>query len=239
MKKALFVFAFVLAGTVFDQALSASDTDPNSGTSTSGVTKVIRDPSTTGETSDTNASSGTSTGSGVSKVIRDPSTGGQTDQTKAGKGKTRHRGRWMKNTGKTQTQNQTKDQTHQRSTLQAHRVQHLEQRHQHVLNGGGAKQKPTPKSNAQSNAVLSDLRMKKNVTLVGWSPMGIPIYQFSYINQPNKRYQGTIAQAIARSRPDAIIWRHGLMWVDYSRLDVRMEELPPAPVEARGHLIPR
>ena len=91
---------------------------------------------------------------------------------------------------------------------------------------------------AADAAVMSDLRMKRNVTLVGWSPMGIPIYQFSYINQPNKRYQGTIAQAIARSRPDAIIWRHGIMWVDYSRLDVRMEELPPAPVEGNGHLNP-
>jgi len=80
--------------------------------------------------------------------------------------------------------------------------------------------------------------MKTNVSLVGRSPMGIPIYQFSYINQPNKRYQGTIAQAIARTRPDAIVWRDGLMWVDYGRLDVRMEELPPTPVEKDGHLNP-
>ena len=82
----------------------------------------------------------------------------------------------------------------------------------------GKEKKPTP--------VPSDLRIKKNVSFVRWSPKGIPIYQFSYINQPNKRYQGTIAQAITNIRPDAVVWQNGLMLVDYSRLDVEMEELP-------------
>ena len=86
---------------------------------------------------------------------------------------------------------------------------------------------------------MSDLRVKKNISFVGWSPMGIPIYQFSYINQPNKRYQGTIAQAIIDIRPDAIIWRDGIMWVDYSRLDIQMEELPSTWVEEDGRMNPQ
>ncbi len=76
-------------------------------------------------------------------------------------------------------------------------------------------------------AAASDLRVKNNISFVGWSPMGIPIYRFSYITEPNKRYQGTIAQAIIPIRPDAVILQNGLMFVDYSRLDVAMEELPP------------
>ena len=70
---------------------------------------------------------------------------------------------------------------------------------------------------------------------MGWSPKGIPIYQFSYITEPNKRYQGTIAQAISQLRPDAVIRKNGLMYVDYSRLDIRMEELPRAPAAVDGH----
>ena len=76
-------------------------------------------------------------------------------------------------------------------------------------------------------AAASDLRVKNNISFVGWSPMGIPIYRFSYITEPNKRYQGTIAQAIIPIRPDAVILQNGLMFVDYSRLDIAMEELPP------------
>ena len=76
-------------------------------------------------------------------------------------------------------------------------------------------------------AAASDLRVKNNISFVGWSPMGIPIYRFSYTTEPNKRYQGTIAQAIIPIRPDAVILQNGLMFVDYSRLDIAMEELPP------------
>jgi hypothetical protein len=102
---------------------------------------------------------------------------------------------------------------------------------------GGKKGKPDA-APVQGNAVrvpsaalLSDLRVKNNISFVGWSPMGIPIYRFSYITEPNKRYQGTIAQAIVPIRPDAVIWQNGVMFVDYSRLDVEMEELPSASVE--------
>jgi hypothetical protein len=96
-----------------------------------------------------------------------------------------------------------------------------------------------PVQTARSSALLSDLRVKNNISFVGWSPMGIPIYRFSYTTEPNKRYQGTIAQAIILTRPDAVILQNGLMFVDYSRLDVAMEELPSASVEEDGHVNPQ
>ena len=83
-----------------------------------------------------------------------------------------------------------------------------------------------PVQTARSAAVLSDLRLKNNISFVGWSPMGIPIYRFSYTTEPNKRYQGTIAQALILVRPDAVVVQNGLMFVDYSQLDIAMEELP-------------
>ncbi len=88
-------------------------------------------------------------------------------------------------------------------------------------------------------ALLSDLRVKNNISFVGWSPMRIPIYRFSYTTEPNKRYQGTIAQAIIPIRPDAVIVQNGLMFVDYSQLDIAMEELPSASVEEDGHVNPQ
>ena len=93
--------------------------------------------------------------------------------------------------------------------------------------GGGGKGKKHKGSPTPNPALLSDLRTKTDVRFVGTSRMGIPVYEFSYKSEPNKRYRGTIAQAIARSRPEAVIWRNGLMYVDYSQLDVQMTELPP------------
>jgi len=127
----------------------------------------------------------------------------------------------------------TGDQTGQTTTRENHKQQKSKTQNFNQLGQGagtgkgkgkGAKPSATP---LQLNpAILSDRRMKTNISFVGWSPMGIPIYRFSYIKEPNKRYQGTIAQAVARIRPDAVIWKDGLMFVDYSRLDVQMEELP-------------
>ena len=90
--------------------------------------------------------------------------------------------------------------------------------------GKGVKPSPTP--TRVSPALLSDRSTKTKIRFIGRSPKGIPIYQFSYRNQPNKRYQGTIAQEIIQARPDAVVRRDGLMFVDYSRLDVVMRELP-------------
>jgi hypothetical protein len=102
--------------------------------------------------------------------------------------------------------------------------------------GGGAGHgaNPQPTAPATNALRLSDLRVKNNVSFVGRSPRGVPIYRFSYVTEPNKRYQGTIAQAVAPIRPDAVIWQNGLMLVDYSRLDLEMEELPSASVEEAG-----
>lgn len=112
--------------------------------------------------------------------------------------------------------------------LSEHRRRHHHKEQQ--VQGKGNKPGATPNP-AAAAALLSDLRVKTNVSFVGWSPMGIPIYRFSYISEPNKRYQGTIAQALTRIRPEAVISRNGLMYVDYSQLDVEMGELPEDPVQ--------
>ena len=91
---------------------------------------------------------------------------------------------------------------------------------------GKEKNKPQRHPPDTSPAQLSDVRAKANISFIGYSPMGIPIYRFSYFSEPEKRYQGTIAQAIREIRPDAVIQKDGVLFVDYSRLDVRMEELP-------------
>ena len=78
--------------------------------------------------------------------------------------------------------------------------------------------------------VLSDDRVKYNITRVGTSPSGVPEYTFKYRfdGEHGPTYKGTSAQdLLAMGRSDAVSQTEegGFYRVDYSKLDVKMEKL--------------
>ena len=78
--------------------------------------------------------------------------------------------------------------------------------------------------------VLSDDRVKYNITRVGTSPSGVPEYTFKYRfdGEHGPTYKGTSAQdLLAMGRSDAVSQteKDGFYRVDYSKLDVKMEKL--------------
>ena len=68
----------------------------------------------------------------------------------------------------------------------------------------------------------SDEKLKKNIERVDTSNDGYPIYEFSYLGS-RKRYRGVMAQDVVKTNPMAVHIQNGLMYVDYSKLDVDME----------------
>lgn len=68
----------------------------------------------------------------------------------------------------------------------------------------------------------SDKKLKKNIEKVDTSKNGYPIYEFSYLGS-NKRYRGVMAQDIVKTNPMAVHIKHGLLYVDYNKIDVDME----------------
>jgi hypothetical protein len=84
----------------------------------------------------------------------------------------------------------------------------------------------------------SDRRLKRDITRLGVSPSGLPIYAFQYV-WGGPRYIGVMAQDLLKLRPDAVILdESGYFKVDYSLIDVEMREeaspgsegFPPAPI---------
>ena len=51
---------------------------------------------------------------------------------------------------------------------------------------------------------------------------GYPIYEFSYLGS-RKRYRGVMAQDVVKTNPMAVHIQNGLLYVDYSKVDVDME----------------
>jgi len=66
----------------------------------------------------------------------------------------------------------------------------------------------------------SDIRFKENISKVGISPRGINIYEFNYKGNL-KRFRGAIAQ----ENPEASIEINGMLYLDYSKLDVKFEAI--------------
>ena len=67
----------------------------------------------------------------------------------------------------------------------------------------------------------SDIRLKKDIKLVGKSPKGIKIYNFKYLGD-DKTYQGVMAHQVPQaSTPN----QFGYLMVDYSKLDVEFKEV--------------
>lgn len=75
---------------------------------------------------------------------------------------------------------------------------------------------------------FSDIRLKEDIQQVGQSESGIPIYEWTYKQDPDKdRYQGTMAQdLIGIGLEDAVTTAdNGYYAVDYSKIDVDFKKL--------------
>ena len=85
----------------------------------------------------------------------------------------------------------------------------------------------------------SDRRLKEDVVLVGRSPAGVPIYTWRYTAEAQRlglvpsltvaaRFRGTMAQdllALPQFAGAVLTTPSGFYSVDYSQLDVAMEQL--------------
>lgn len=68
----------------------------------------------------------------------------------------------------------------------------------------------------------SDARFKTDVTQVGTTEGGLPLYHFRYTGLPTV-FEGVMAQDVLMQRPDAIVpLPFGFMAVDYGKLGLRM-----------------
>ena len=68
------------------------------------------------------------------------------------------------------------------------------------------------------------MRVKSNVELMGQSPSGINIYEYTYVGDA-QRYRGVVAQELFDSHPDAVRLDPdtGLYSVAYDLIDVEFE----------------
>jgi len=70
--------------------------------------------------------------------------------------------------------------------------------------------------------VVSDARVKTDITPVGATASGLPLYTFRYQGD-SALYQGVMAQDVLQAKPEAVITgARGFMAVDYSRIDAEM-----------------
>jgi hypothetical protein len=79
-------------------------------------------------------------------------------------------------------------------------------------------------ADAQANTG-SDRRLKKNIKLLGYSPSGLNIYSFEYINK--KFGEGTYQGVMSDEIPLSAVVKHedGFDRVDYSKLDVEFKQI--------------
>lgn len=71
---------------------------------------------------------------------------------------------------------------------------------------------------------LSDKRLKDNIIPAG-KHGEFPLYEFSYIGDPEKRYIGVLAQDVKEIMPEAVDEKEGFMRVNYSMIGVEMREV--------------
>ena len=89
---------------------------------------------------------------------------------------------------------------------------------------------PTTGSNPPPPArvMISDLRLKKNIHLVGTTVLGLPLYDFQYINSINQPgvFEGVMAQDVLKVKPEAVtLGTDGFYRVNYSMLGIEMKRL--------------
>jgi len=76
-------------------------------------------------------------------------------------------------------------------------------------------------------AVTSDFRLKIIIQKIGQSNSNLNIYLFKYISDPEKIYQGVIAQELLNTKYESAVstGRGGFYQVDYSKIDVEFKEV--------------
>lgn len=71
----------------------------------------------------------------------------------------------------------------------------------------------------------SDYRLKNNIKKVGIEK-GYNIYEFNYLDQPDKRYRGVMAQEVLEIMPQAVVkMTNGFFAVCYDMLGLKMKEV--------------
>ena len=75
--------------------------------------------------------------------------------------------------------------------------------------------------------VKSDIRLKTNIQLLGYSDLNIPIYSFKFKNDLNTTYEGVMAQDLLEMNlNDAVVLdSDGFYSVKYNNIDVDFEVL--------------
>lgn len=68
---------------------------------------------------------------------------------------------------------------------------------------------------------MSDKRLKHNYHIIGKSPSGINIYEFSYLGS-NDRFIGVMASEVPQA---SIMTESGYLMVDYSKIDVQFKQV--------------
>ena len=76
----------------------------------------------------------------------------------------------------------------------------------------------------------SDRRLKENIEWVGRDDVtGLPLYEFNYIEDPDTRWRGFMADEVKRLVPEAVIEdENGYMYVNYGMLGTDMVEVSHA-----------
>lgn len=54
---------------------------------------------------------------------------------------------------------------------------------------------------------------------------GFPIYEFNYINIPEKTYTGVMAQDVEKIMPEAVFESEGFKKVNYDMIGIEMREV--------------
>ena len=86
---------------------------------------------------------------------------------------------------------------------------------------------PTPPNSSTPPPVAkrSDMRLKKDIIRVGTTLHQLPLYDFSYIDQPG-RFEGVMAQDVLKVMPEAVsIGADGFYRVNYTMLGIEMKRL--------------
>ncbi len=76
-------------------------------------------------------------------------------------------------------------------------------------------------SGPASVAVISDTRLKTDVTRVGTADNGLPLYHFRYLGQ-SQVWEGVMAQDVLTHTPQAVSELGGYYMVDYGKLGLEM-----------------
>lgn len=80
-------------------------------------------------------------------------------------------------------------------------------------------------SGSGNSVVVSDARLKRDITLVGQAANGLPLYTYRYVGQSGV-YQGVMAQDVLEHSPNAIVpLPFGFLGVDYGMLGLELTRI--------------